>query len=66
MSATIKPTPLGWLRVRETPSLNGKELTKVNSGETFDTLAQEGDWVKIKVSETLEGWVSATYVELSE
>jgi len=64
--ATVKPTPLGWLRVRETPSLNGAEITKVNSGETYDVLEKETGWIKIKVSETVEGWVSDSYIELSE
>ncbi|MBW6441334.1 PEGA domain-containing protein [Patescibacteria group bacterium] len=65
-TAKIKPTPLGWLRVRQTPSLNGTELTRVNSGNTYNVLDEQEGWVKIKVSETIEGWVSSTYVELSE
>lgn len=64
--ATIKTTPLGWLRVRQTPSLNGTEITKVNTGEEYNVLEKETGWVKIKVSETVEGWVSDSYVELSE
>ena len=65
-TATIKTTSLGWLRVRESPSLNGTEVTRVNSGNSYTVLAQEGDWVKIKVSDTVEGWVYSTYVDLSE
>jgi len=64
--ATVKPTPLGWLRVRETPSLNGAEITKVNTGEIYDVLEKETGWIKIKVSDTVEGWVSDSYIELSE
>ncbi len=64
--AKIKTTPLGWLRVRKSPDLNGEELTKVNTGETYDVLEKASGWIKIKVSETLEGWVSDTYVELSK
>jgi hypothetical protein len=65
-TAKIKPTPLGWLRVRETPSLTGAEITRVNTGESFSVLEDQGEWVKIRVSETIEGWVSSTYVEVSE
>lgn len=65
-TATIKPTPLGWLRVREGPSTTTKELTKVDTGTSYKVLENQGDWIKIKVSETIEGWVSSTYVQLSE
>ena len=65
-TAKIKTTPLGWLRVRKNPDLSGEELTKVNTGETYDVLEKASGWIKIKVSETLEGWVSETYVELSK
>jgi hypothetical protein len=65
-TAIIKTTPLGWLRVREEPSLNATEITRVNTGNTYNVLSEEEGWVKIKVSDTVEGWVSATYVELSE
>ena len=65
-TAKITTTPLGWLRVRKSPDLNGEELTKVNTGEVYNVLGKTSGWVKIKVSETLEGWVSDTYVELSK
>jgi hypothetical protein len=65
-TAEIKTTPLGWLRVREEPSLNARELTRVDTGNSYNVLDEQDDWVKIKVSDTVEGWVSATYVELSE
>lgn len=65
-TATIKTTPLGWLRVRENPSLNATELTRVNTGNTYNVLEEGNGWVKIKVSNTMDGWVSSTYVDLSE
>jgi len=65
-TATIKPTPLGWLRVREAPSITSTEITRVNTGAEYSVLEEQEGWVKIKVSETVEGWVSSTYVELSK
>ena len=65
-TATILETGLGWLRVRDEPGLSGTELTKVDVGETFEVLEEQGEWVKIKVSEEVEGWVSATYVDITE
>lgn len=60
--ATIKETGTGWLRVRDLPSLNGKELAKVNVGESYTVLEEQTGWTKIKVSDTIQGWVSADYV----
>ncbi len=65
-TATIKATPLGWLRVRESASLNSAEISKVNSGNTYAVLEESVGWVKIKVSDTIEGWVSSSYTEVSE
>lgn len=64
--AKIKTTPTGWLRVRSEPSLNGAEITRVDQGGTYAVLEEQTGWVKIRVSETSEGWVSADYVELVE
>jgi len=65
-TATIKETGLGWLRVRDDASLNGKEVTRVNVGESFPVLEEKGDWAKIEVSETVQGWVSKAYIEVKE
>ncbi|HBY10257.1 TPA: hypothetical protein DEG20_03350 [candidate division WWE3 bacterium] len=64
--AKIKATPTGWLRVRSEPSLNGTEITRVDTGGMYQVLEEQTGWVKIKVSGTSEGWVSADYVELVE
>lgn len=59
----ILETGLGWLRVREEPSLDGAEVTTVTVGETYTVLDQTEDWVKIQVDETTQGWVSAEYTQ---
>ncbi|HBI35508.1 TPA: hypothetical protein DDY47_01055 [candidate division WWE3 bacterium] len=64
--AKITATPTGWLRVRSEPNLNGLEITRVDTGGTYQVLEEQTGWVKIKVSDTSEGWVSADYVELVE
>ena len=61
--ATIKETGFGWLRVRNAPS--GTEVAKVDVGGTYEVVEKTGTWVKIKVSDSLEGWVSITYVDIS-
>ena len=65
-TATIGQTPYGWLRVRDSAGLSGAEVGKVNSGEKYPVLEEKIGWVKIKVSETITGWVSSDYVTLSE
>lgn len=65
-TATIKQTPTGWLRVRDSASLSGTEISKVNTGTKYSVLEEKTGWVKIKVSDTISGWVSSDYVTLSE
>ncbi len=64
--ATVLPTGTGWLRVRESPSLNASEISRVNEGETFSVLEELTGWVKIRISADQEGWVSSSYVRLSQ
>ncbi len=60
---TIKNTPTGWLRVRSTPSTSASESGRVNPGESYPLLEEQTGWVKIKFKETINGWVSDSYVE---
>ncbi len=64
--AKIIETGTGWLRVRDTAGLGGIEVAKVNVGTEYSVLEEQTEWVKIKVSDTLEGWVSKTYVDITE
>ncbi|MBN1162872.1 PEGA domain-containing protein [Patescibacteria group bacterium] len=65
-NVTIKPTATGWLRVRDTPSLSGAEVTTVNVGSTYALIEEAQEWVKIKIDENTQGWVYKTYVDISE
>ncbi len=62
----ILPTGLGWLRVRSEPNSSSAEVSKVDVGLKFAVLEEQPGWVKIQVSETLEGWVSSTYTKKIE
>ncbi len=59
----ILPTGVGWLRVRLEPSLSAGEITKINVGEKFELLAEQAGWVKIKLPDGSEGWVSSDFTE---
>ena len=65
-TVTIQPTGVGWLRVRSDPSLSGTEVTKVDVGGSYAVLETKTGWTKIKISDTVSGWVSSDYVSLSE
>lgn len=57
----ILSTPTGYLRVRSGPGTSYAEVTRVNPGESYELLEEKTGWVKIKVSETVSGWVSSQY-----
>ncbi|MDO8573619.1 MAG: PEGA domain-containing protein [Candidatus Daviesbacteria bacterium] len=59
----VKTTPTGFLRVRDKPSLAGKELVQVKTGETLVLLEEQGAWDKVRLVNGTEGFVSAVYVE---
>ena len=62
----ILPTGTGWLRVRSAPSTGSSELAKVDVGNEYVLVESAEEWVKIRVSDILEGWVSKRYVETVE
>lgn len=64
--ATINYTGTGWLNVRSQPSLDGELLTKVDVGDSYAVLEESGNWVKLRVSSDVQGWVSGTYVTIIE
>jgi len=57
--ATVTETPTGWLRVRKSPS--GIELDKVDVGKTFPLIEETHAWLKIKLDNDTEGWISRRY-----
>lgn len=59
--ATITQTPTGWLRVRDIPSLSGIEIAKVYTDEQYPLIEEQTDWLKIKLKDSREGWISAQY-----
>ena len=59
----IKETETGWLKVREASSSASREIKRVNPGETYDLILQDGDWTKIDLGNNQTGWVSSKYVE---
>lgn len=59
----VLETGLGWLRVRSEPSLNGKEVGKLNTGDMVSVLEEKAGWMRVSLLDNTSGWVSATYVQ---
>lgn len=59
----ILATPYGWLRVREQPSLSGKEVAKVNTGEQLEFLEESSGWYKIKLTDGTTGYILSSYAK---
>ena len=59
----IKETEVGYLNVREGAGKNFSVVTKVVPGEAYELLESQSEWTKIKISESLSGWVANKYIE---
>ena len=59
---TVMETSTGWLRVRATP--NGKEIAKVNSGETYNLISEVNGWYEIELTDGTKGFISGEFATL--
>ena len=59
----VLQTPTGFLRVRDKPSLSGKEIAQVKPGDILVLLEESGSWDRVRLPDGTEGFVSSTYVE---
>jgi len=64
----ILKTPVGFLRVREEPSLSATEEARVEPGKKYPLLDtnKDGSWYKIEYEQGKDGWVSAQYAKKIE
>jgi hypothetical protein len=59
----VKATETGWLRVRSQPSGAATEIGRVSTGERYFVTDDAGNgWIKIKLTNGTEGWVSSQYL----
>lgn len=59
----VKPTPTGFLRVRDKASLLGKEIAQVKPGDELILLEELPGWMRVRLADGKEGYVSSTYVQ---
>lgn len=60
---SVKDTPTGFLRVRDKPSLSGKEIAQVKPGDTLILLEELSGWFRVRLSDGTAGYVSSSYAE---
>lgn len=59
----VKNTPTGFLRVRDKPNIAGDEIAKVKPSDKLILLEELQGWIKVRLSDNTEGYVSSQYVE---
>lgn len=57
----ILDTPTGFLRVRETDSVDSSQIATLNPGEKFDLISEKEEWFEIRLSDGRTGWISSSY-----
>lgn len=59
----VGKTPTGFLRVRNKPSVLGVEVGRLSTGDTVVEIEDTSGWVKIRMDNGTEGYVSSQYVQ---
>ena len=54
------------LNVRAVPSLESARVAAAKVGQKYEYVSENEDWVQIRLSPTLTGWVFKQYVSISE
>ena len=76
LQVQVNSPDVGYLNVRDTPSVGGALVVQVNNGVMLDVISperadaakdlvgQQGQWLKVRTSEGKEGFVAAWYLRL--
>lgn len=60
-SVSILSTPTGFLRVRESNSINSAEIVQIKPGESYELISEKEGWFEIKLTDGKKGWISSQY-----
>lgn len=66
MKVEILETGTGFLRVRDNNSLGGKEIERVNPGESYELIEEQPGWYQIKLKDGTLGWISSQFAKKLE
>ncbi len=61
---TILSSELGYVRLRDLPSVDGVELNQIPNGTILTYISQDNGWYKVTYNEQV-GWVNGMYVSLN-
>lgn len=64
-SVVILDTPTGYLRVRESNSVDSDQIATVNPGDKFELVDEKDGWYEIKLKDGSLGWISDSYAKKS-
>ena len=65
-TVTVLDTSTGWLRVRDKAGLEGKEVARVDSGETIEYIGQtDNGWTQIILKDGTIGFVASRFVKVN-
>lgn len=64
----VKTNPLGYVRVRTSPSPYSDEIARVESGKEYELLGftDENRWTQIRLNDAQSGWILTTALEILE
>ena len=60
---SILQTPTGFLRVRESGTLDAAEIARVYPGETYEFITEQNGWYAIKLKDGRTGWITTQYAK---
>lgn len=64
-TVTVLETSTGWLRVRDKAGLEGKEVAKINSGDSVEYVEQtDNGWTEIVLEDGSSGFVASRFVKV--
>lgn len=59
----VKVTPTGFLRVRAGPNISSSEIARVAPGDILTLIEELSSWMKVRLPNGKEGYVSVSFVE---
>ncbi|MGO4972560.1 NlpC/P60 family protein [[Clostridium] aminophilum] len=54
------------LNVRKSASIDSEKLTSVERGETYEVLGKENEFTKVRISDSVTGYVATEYITLAD
>jgi hypothetical protein len=63
LQVMILQTPTGFLRVRQSASVNAAEIARVEPGDKLDVVQEANGWYLIRLTDGTQGWISSEYAQ---